>query len=162
MTMLHDIITKCEEETVRQLPHHDVEDLLMGTSRLMSAYSSAILEKMERPEGSMPTLADLAFWAVVIEPSTKGRIRQTPVTFNTGGSALAPDSILRAMTHLQEWLVSLQEDDYLVGEDKHALVHRFLEIHPFSDANGRVAFILLNWLNDSLVCPVNLSEYQFV
>jgi fido (protein-threonine AMPylation protein) len=40
-------------------------------------------------------------------------------------------------------------------------VRSFLRIHPFTDGNGRVAFVLYNWLNHTLLAPAPLPDFDW-
>lgn len=79
--------------------------------------------------------------------------RRMPATFNQGSPALAPEHIERQMT-----LLLLNQNDTTVD----GFVHRFLEIHPFHDGNGRVASLIYNWMRGTLLAPLPLPEYSFV
>lgn len=102
----------------------------------------------------LPTEGDVLHLAGVIEPSTGGRYRTTPVTFREGGSAASAQSVPGATARLFAYLDA--------STDPNGFVHAFLRIHPFNDGNGRLAFILFNWLNHSLEAPAALPEFSFI
>jgi Fic/DOC family len=103
--------------------------------------------------GRLPTEGDLLHLASVVEPSTGGRYRTTPVTFSQGGTAADPGSVPGATARL----LALFD----VGDDPQEFVHHFLAVHPFADGNGRLGFILYNWLMHTLPEPRPLPEFQF-
>lgn len=78
--------------------------------------------------------------------------RRIPVTFASGGTALDQEHIPRQMKLL------LDKGRYLPYDD---FVKRFLEIHPFSDGNGRTASLIYNWLSGTLETPNLLPEFDF-
>ena len=115
---------------------------------LLEGYNYAV-EHSDR----LPNEGDLLHLAGVIEPSSLGRYRQTPVTFQCGGASVTPSmtssATARMMAHYEE------------GDDPKEFVHNLLKIHPFTDGNGRVAFVVYNWVNHTLEDPVPLPEFEF-
>ncbi len=89
----------------------------------------------------------------IVEPSTGGSYRSTPVTFANGTSAAQASTVADATNRL----FSLLDDE----TDADEFCHAFLRIHPFFDGNGRVAFLLRNWLLGTLVQPQPLPDYVF-
>lgn len=81
------------------------------------------------------------------------KYRVTPVTFSNGKSGIPHDQIENAMTHLlKNYGRELPTDGF---------VKEFLEIHPFQDGNGRVASLLYNWRNGTLLDPVPLPYFDW-
>lgn len=84
-----------------------------------------------------------------LEPSNHGHLRSVPVTFRNGGTSSHPSEIksrletLLRQTHLpvDEW------------------VKEFLWIHPFTDGNGRTAWLLRTWMLGQWNNPENLPDY---
>lgn len=80
-----------------------------------------------------------------------GRFRNTPVTFRDGGHAVNHENIERLWLNLFQTINDQSEAgrrnfaDYFVKE--------FLDIHPFSDGNGRVGSLLWNVLRGTLDDP---------
>ena len=122
---------------------------------LMNAYQIAI-----RFSNQVPTLEDIQFLAQTIEPDKGLGLRNTPVTFTNGGSSCAPSEIEQTMgrfvTHLPASFVA-PIPEYEV----YNLVKYFLWIHPFRDGNGRTAWVLYNWLRQTLGAPVPLPDFKF-
>lgn len=84
------------------------------------------------------------------EPDNKGRYRVSPVTFASGGSAAKHQDVERLMFNLFEYGDQLSVDEF---------TKQFLWIHPFNDGNGRTAWLLYNWRNQTLNNPVRMPEY---
>lgn len=76
--------------------------------------------------------------------------RETPVTFANGSHGLEWFHIKRQMT-----LLIIYQDDV----DKDEFIKRFLDIHPFEDGNGRVAALLWNIKNGTLMKPVTMPDF---
>lgn len=93
-------------------------------------------------------------WHSILDnvPIGKRNFRSTPAVFNQGMPALKAELIESAMQNLIE-----AKDDLWPRE----FVREFLLIHPFSDGNGRVAFILWNALNGTLNKLQSLPELAF-
>jgi len=115
---------------------------------LISGYSYAVDNA-----GRLPTEGDLLHLAGVIEPMNNGRYRSTPVTFASGGFAASAQSIPGATARMFGYL---DEDT-----DPDEFTRSLLRIHPFTDGNGRVAFVIRNWLAGTLLEPSALPDYEF-
>lgn len=85
-------------------------------------------------------------------PSKVG-YRIGPAVFDQGGVALAPEFIGRQVDLLVDNQRKLEPMEF---------VHRFLEIHPYRDGNGRTAAILFNLLQGTMLLPEPLPEMSFV
>ncbi len=121
---------------------------LDGVARLINAYCFALDAQRDR----LPTTFDVHALASIIEPvKTRDGYRTVPVTFDDGGGSAQPTTIHSAMERMFEAL------DGDVHPDE--FVKSFLRVHPFVDGNGRIAFILHNWLSDSLLDPHPLPDY---
>ena len=113
---------------------------------LISAYQMAEVLARLHP---LPSEAQAGALARLIEPRTDGRYRITPITFDSGRTALShrevPDAMMRLFSHLDE------------DTNPTEFVHAYLDIHPLQDGNGRTAFVLYNWvggtLDDALALP---------
>lgn len=95
----------------------------------------------------------------MIEPGkNRHGFRKVPVTFQNGGSSANASEIPRLMSQLVEHIDLYQKNpDYDIND----LVRQFLWIHPFADGNGRLSFILLNYLRGSLDDPIPLPDYNW-
>lgn len=93
-------------------------------------------------------------------PRPGNAYRNGPAVFDQGvRAALAPEHIVRQMELL------FDQEDWLGQPDRMTnleFVHRFLEIHPYIDGNGRVAAILFNLLEGTMLTPQPLPEMSFV
>ena len=134
----------CEREVIRQGFEGDLVD--DRTRRLTSIW----LVNALYPEVPLE-LDDLNVYAYLIEPTNGGELRTTPVSFADLSTAIPAANIPRA---IENWILRF---NFNLGEgDKRPLATRdhmaqdvikeFLDIHPYSDGNGRLAFILYNWL----------------
>jgi hypothetical protein len=102
--------------------------------------------------------------AYIIEPSNQGAYRKTPVTFPDGGNAVHANNIPRAM---MQWWAGIEAFSDLVGDATaphvsnvaDGLIKSFLDIHPFTDGNGRLAWLLRVWLLDQWDDPQPLPDY---
>lgn len=102
--------------------------------------------------------------AALIEPSNRGEYRKTPVTFLDGTNAINAQNIPRAMT---QWWAGIDALSDLVGGPSSpyvkpvvdGLVKNFLDIHPFTDGNGRTAWLLRVWLLGQWDNPEPLPDY---
>jgi hypothetical protein len=98
----------------------------------------------------LPHEGDVLHMALVVEPETGGGYRRTPVTFESGQTAAhwrdVPEATARLFAHID------------TESDPVEIIRAFLAIHPFMDGNGRVAFILLNWLTQTLHDPAPLPD----
>lgn len=91
--------------------------------------------------------------AEVIEPSNRGLLRRTPVTFQNGGSSASPDVIVSAF----QSLMNNQPDPNDFDIDN--WIQQFLWVHPFTDGNGRTAWVLWNWFRNTMDSPLTLPNF---
>jgi hypothetical protein len=136
---LEAVAIACIKECERQ--HVGLDRL----GRLIEGVAYAIEHSQRLPEEG-----DILHLAGLVEPSNGGRYRSTPVTFASGGNATDLSSVPGATARLMAYV------DHDV--DPTEVVKAFLNIHPFSDGNGRVGFILLNWLRGTLADPAPLPD----
>lgn len=121
-----------------------------SVARMVEAYNEALLK---RDCGDGITESFIQTLATVIDPANyngRGSYRTTPVTFEDCGYAVAPQHIQRQMELLLENMETMTVDEF---------TKRFLEIHPFTDGNGRTAAIIYNFLNGDLDAPQPLPVY---
>lgn len=137
------IASACARECERQ------EVGLIELSYLIDAYRCALEATCD---DEVPTLGLVLGLAMKIEPiKNRQGYRTVPVTFSDGGGSAHYTTIAEAMQKMFTWM---DEDT-----DADEFVKAFLRVHPFIDGNGRVAFIIYNWLNGTLLQPVELPNY---
>lgn len=100
-----------------------------------------------------PTEGDILELAFKIEPLHNSGYRKVPVTFADLSTGADWKDVPYAMSRLCDVL----EGDPLPDVD--AVTKAVLNIHPFRDGNGRVAWVLHNWLGRTLHEPVALPEF---
>lgn len=94
----------------------------------------------------------------IVEPyKNRFGFRTTPVTFQDGGSSASAVQIPRMMELLVEMIGSMWQGNEDISIDD--CVKEFLWIHPFRDGNGRVGFLLQNYLDGTLDDPHPLRKH---
>lgn len=125
-------------------------------AHLLDAYSYALRAVAD---GDLcPIFVDVCHLGVLIEPhKNQNFFRVTPVTFADGGSSANHQDIPRLV---RQWVTAVQEfPDALGYEAIDEFVKELLWIHPFADGNGRLAWIVYNWLAGTLDNPDPLPYY---
>jgi hypothetical protein len=145
------VIEYITEEVHRQ--GHDTAGLdgIQRVGWMTDAWSFALTHIHKGP----PKVIDALFMGHVIEPSKNcERIGDTQWVWNyvrrvgvRVGSKICPDA--QEIPRLLKRLWKHQED-----LKPFEFYREFLDIHPFVDGNGRTAKVLLNWMNDTLLCPI--------
>jgi Fic family protein len=79
--------------------------------------------------------------------------RQVPAVFNQGNPAVSADLVPNAMQRLSHAMLDVQNPGPVGEMTARILTKEFLEIHPFTDGNGRVASLMWNFLNRTLDNP---------
>ncbi len=96
----------------------------------------------------------------LVEPgANRMGFRKTPVTFANGGTAANHADIERLMTTLCNLMKDTEHDRE--HDEAARLVKEFLWIRPFVDGNGRVGFLLYNWLSGTMDYPYALPNYKW-
>ena len=87
-----------------------------------------------------------------IEPDNKGQFRKTPVTFANGGSSANWQDIPR------QWqiLFDNQPSDEISSTN---WLRHLLWVHPFSDGNGRLAWLLWNYYSGDMSHALPLPDF---
>jgi hypothetical protein len=145
---LEAIAASAARECVRQGVDEDALIRLLQAHRYAQRHAAETLGE-----------ADVRELGWLVDPANDG-YRRTPVTFASGGSAAAADLVPRAMEGLIAHVGSVRvpaTTPFEVGADE--WVKAFLDIHPFADGNGRVAWVLFNWLWGMLDNPLPLPEF---
>jgi len=96
------------------------------------------------------TMGSIAILAGIVEPDNGGVYRKTPVTFANGGTAANAADVVRLVSGL-----IVHGNDLTVDE----WIKEFLWIHPFTDGNGRTAWVLYNFKNGTMNDPVALPDF---
>lgn len=121
---------------------------LHALTNLLSGYEHAY-----RMRNRLPTVESVVTLGSLIEPDRNHNgFRVVPVTFANLTTAVEPRLVPGAVDRMMRFL------------DWHAdgVAKAFLDVHPFIDGNGRVAWILLNWIDRTLDDPRPLPEYYEV
>ncbi|MGA9042611.1 MAG: Fic family protein [Terriglobales bacterium] len=168
--MNHDVVRKLiQNESALQNINSKLDLVLARTNALVSNLQqspSSLLNQFEPIDyGETPTASlsvSMLCWLhrVVTEgtktpESSRGRLRAVGVWLGPLGSTpdkatfIPPDDFVRPLLELLDWWKSGYAD--LRTREKRTVIgslaqfhHRFLVLHPFLDANGRVARVLLD------------------
>lgn len=98
-----------------------------------------------------------------IEPSNRGQYRTTPVTIRGGVQGCVNPSLVS--TVMPKWVdyfndAVRQQEQYTANFKLcDRVIKEFLDIHPFSDGNGRLAWLLRVWMLDQWDNPQPLPNY---
>lgn len=135
--------------------------------RLLSVYE--VTRDCARDFGEYPTANALLGpngMAATIAPDNQGEYRTRPVYFKDLTLGVNHRVIERAMNNWFEgvsayWASSnnsvwTETDKVFVAD---MLIKEFLDIHPFTDGNGRLAWIVRTWLLDQWESPEVLPDY---
>ena len=114
---------------------------------LLEGYNYAVENRVR-----LPSEGDILHLAGAVEPKTSGRYPDTPATSKTAGQPPTTGPLHRPRLGCSASWTSRQHPD--------EFTHHFLSVHPFADGNGRLAFILYNWLKHRLDDPLPLPEFE--
>lgn len=133
------IATKAAEECVRQQVSLD------RVAMLLEGYNLAYYGDI--------SLDSVMSIARIVEPTNGGQFRRGAVRFRNGGTASNATAIPEQMVRLFSFV-----DEFT---DPYMFVKSFEQIHPFSDGNGRMGWIIYNKLKGTMDAPYNLPDFQF-
>lgn len=132
-------------------------DTITDVRNLLNAYQYAITVRDNGIQVNETTFRTLGGLVEPVKNATGFRV--TPVTFQNGGSSAPASEITRLMIGLRD---GIKATEYQRNETEiNHLTREFLWIHPFQDGNGRLGWILYNFLRGSLDEPVALPHYQW-
>ena len=121
-----------------------------GGAQALIGLLKAHLYALRTSTSRLPRLSDLIEMGALVDPD-HGVVRLTPVTFASGRHAvdwsLVPSTL--------EVLFDRLDAEVEPAEFTKAL----LDVHPFRDGNGRVGWLVLNWLGGTLADPVPLPDF---
>jgi len=120
---------------------------------MVTAYQYALAVSTTQPRVNEKVIKALAI-RVTGKPHFKD-YRCTPVTFSNG-TVIGADTITTSMQRLVEHVPTTGDYDVVIE-----WIRAFLKIHPFEDGNGRIAFILQNWLLSSWNAPQPLHRFEW-
>lgn len=141
------ILAFCVSECERQ---QTTPSAVLG---MLDAYEYAMQWVAGIP-GQRITISTICALGIRVDDRNKQGFRKGPAVFMQGGEALAPEHIGRQLDLLIE-----APRDRVGGLNSYEWTRRFLEIHPFQDGNGRVAAILFNLLEGTILNPQPLPAF---
>lgn len=139
-------------ECVRQWVGLDRLVYLLHAYRIAYGYAQA---------GFTVSTLRVGLLAEMIEPSNGGEYRRVPVGFVNAGSCAPVEDVEPRMKELFSWADEMSAvghvDGYVLTPD--GWIREFLWVHPFTDGNGRTAWVLRTWLLDQWDEPEPLPDY---
>lgn len=150
------MFTSEQELAIREAVAYECDRQHVGLDRrefLYSAYCRAYAVVLSGT--ALPTMDLLLSLAGELEPDNQGRLRITPVTFADGGSSAEASTLPRVVSNLLDNAGTFTASE----EDVRHWVKEFLWIHPFADGNGRMGFLLYNWLRGSWATPEQMPYF---
>lgn len=93
--------------------------------------------------------------AMMHRPDSTGALRRVPVTFANGGTAMPHGLVPRAFENLME----ANAEGRLTPEE---FYQELMYIHPWTDGNGRIGFLVYNLLQETYFDLVPAPHYRGV
>lgn len=125
----------------------------LGLDRVACLINGYIYACGMASDSRLPSTRDIHVMAGIIEPNTDGKYRAFPVVFDNGRKGTTPHLIPHAMKRMvAQFYKTIDADEW---------VRAFLSLHPFSDGNGRTAFVLYNWIRSTLENPAPLPDFDW-
>lgn len=143
------IINACKIECYKQHAMHKA-DFLVFTYTFVMTDSYKFTRGYGNEEAIHVRPEQLLDMGNLVKNSKEKSFRTTPVLFDNMQHGVAPLLLVNAINQLCSNQHSLTTDEF---------VKEFLDIHPFTDGNGRVAFILHNLKNKTMDYPNPLPDY---
>lgn len=132
---------------------------ILGLIRLLTAYDHVFNDMpWISPNKAEVKVFDIRVLGGMVEHTNRGELRSIPVTFANGGSSCSPDSIPAAMASLMSAIPDVVGNEFEIR----AWIKHFLWIHPFTDGNGRTAWVLYNWLCQTMNTPTPLPDFGWM
>lgn len=140
---------------IAEVAAHECERQEVGLDRLamlLTAYSHVhtLMKKEQKP----PWKGIILSLAKTIEPLTLGRLRTVPVRFSDYSFGADPDVLEDGFNSLCNSLPKLIRISHV-----DVWIKSFLQLHPFIDGNGRLAWLLRVWLLNQWENPEPLPDY---
>lgn len=142
------IVSVCTEEVIRQQKGYEHVGYMLKAYRMAHTWAATGVP--------LTSYSEINVLAYIVEPSNRGDFRRTPVTFANGTTAIDAQNVPNAMTSLFRFAQVVMGGAEI---DIRHFVKDFLDIHPYTDGNGRTAFLLYNWLRNSFDNPKPLPNF---
>ncbi len=147
------------EDKIRAAIKIECDRQHVGEDRQVMLYEAYDYVQSARHDGIM-IMPFLLHAAGLIEPSNGGKFRTTPVSFNGIVGGVPPESIERAMKSWIDYFNAVLDLNNGADDDRiDRVIGEFLDIHPFSDGNGRTAWLLRVWMLNQWNDPQPLPDY---
>lgn len=154
-------------ERIASVAARECERQQVGVDRLASLIDAhyQVMTIWPDPTDGNVNRSDICALGKLVEPSNFGELRRIPVTFRDGGSSASTHMIPELLDNLINSLHLAVDLDST--SDEHEVDHwyvrkwikDFLWIHPFTDGNGRTAWVLYNWMRGRMHNPDPLPDF---
>lgn len=150
---LQRIAAACALECERQqVGVYQLGNLILAYDHAIMCAHQHLTTEGDSPKSTPPWLAALMLLAEMIEPAANTLGFRNVSTTLPGGEPTVPrDQIEQRMTLLTESVDRLTPHEYTL---------ELLRIQPFVEGNGRLAFIVYNWLGGTLDEPRGLPPFE--